>query len=202
MDSMGSLSPEFWSGLSAIAAAFAAAVSAFAVIQAVYLPDRERAKDRSEATHEIMEASAKAVSLFNQALWISKREGNRLEFGELSPRASHLHVALDRLLNRPSLSDGAIITGAGAMQLMDAVIKQEEEYSKARYEFLSRPIIKHMELSEMVVAVTLSRAEVVARYAVNRKWPKWERRFADIASNGLQIPDPIALSSTNPVQTN
>ena len=41
----------------------------------------------------------------------------------LAARADHLRMALDRLLDRPHLTDGAIVAGSGAIRLLEAIMQ-------------------------------------------------------------------------------
>jgi hypothetical protein len=59
-----------------------------------------------------MNAATTAVSIFNQAELVKTGELDRLK--SLAAEAKLVSVALDRLLNRTALTDGAILIGAAA----------------------------------------------------------------------------------------
>jgi hypothetical protein len=120
-----------WEAIGAIATAVATIVALWSSWNAIRMPQRAEERARREATREIILASEEAVAIFE----VSK---GALAFPIAPPdaldtaaaRADHICQTLDRLLNRTSLTDGAIATGAGAMRLMDAVVNAQALHRK------------------------------------------------------------------------
>lgn len=175
-----------WNGVSAVSTAGAMFASLYAIYLAIVAPSRERAKDRSESTHEILRATAEAIDLFEKAKAVRLSSNDLPVLAKLAGQAGHQGVALDRLLNRSSLSDGAIITGAGALQLTTAIIKQYDTYKAATLNGSERPASDELAPLDSMVRNIEDRAQRVADYAVKRRWPKWRQRFLDTAENGLR----------------
>ncbi|THK35656.1 hypothetical protein EHS39_23830 [Ensifer sp. MPMI2T] len=171
---------DLWEAIGAVATAIATIVALWA---AVVVPKKERAEDRSEATHEVLRATAEAVKLFDQALKLSTSDQSAL--GRMAAQARHQSFALDRLLNRTSLSDGAIVTGAGPLQLLEAIARQLETSRPSSQIGFARFVASELSPYEVIVPDVHDRAQRVAKYAVKRKWPGWKRRFNDFANHGL-----------------
>lgn len=172
-----------WDAVGAISTALATIVALIASSFAVYAPVRERAKDRSESTYEVLCAAKEALELFEQASTIIRSDQSSI--AEIGARAGHLRVAIDRLLNRNSLSDGAIVTGAGAIQLMDAIRVQCEESNRPTSSGLARRAPNLLAPYASVSSLVRERGKRVARYAVKRKWPRWRQRYVVMARDGL-----------------
>jgi len=175
-----------WDGINAIATFSAAAIALAATGVAVWLPRWTRLRDRSDTTNEIMGAVGEAIDLFHEA---NRHMGNSTSPGAikvLGAKASYLCTALDRMISRPELTDGAIIVAAGAIQLLGAIEAEAAKYREEKDLRFARMIVSDLTYFVGVVPIILERAQRVAAYAVKRRWPKWRTRFAHIAKEGLR----------------
>ena len=176
-----------WDAISAIAT-FVATATAFAFsLLALKAPGWERSEDRSEFTAEVLEATRDAIRIFQEAAKIA--DSGDAAWERVAARARHTRTALTILLQRPSLTDGGITTGAGALQLLEAVIRQHElTTSPPPSNGLARRISSQLRLAIPIVQDVENRAQRVAAYACTEKWPKWEKRFKSFSENGLMGP--------------
>lgn len=175
-----------WDGINAVATFSATAIALAATGVAVWMPRWTRLRDRSDTTNEIIEATGEAVDLFRDA---TRRMGNATctrTIKLLGAKASYLRVALDRMISRPELTDGAIAVAAGAIQILIAIEAEAAKYRNVNDSKFAPMIVSDLNYFGEVVPVILERAERVAAYAVKRRWPKWRTRFAQIAKDGLR----------------
>lgn len=173
-----------WDAVSAIATFFATVTAFFFSLLALRAPGRARSEDRSEFTSEILSATETAINIFHTAKKISDPRDEAWEL--VAARARHTRVALQILLQRPSLTDGGITTGAGALTLLEAVILQHESNkSPPPSNGFARRVSNELSLATPIVDQVEKRAKEVADYACKRKYPKWKKRFRGIRDNGL-----------------
>lgn len=154
-----------WDAVSAIATLAATLVALWASVNAIRGPERDRRRDRKEATHEIMSATAEVIRIFNEA-WdhISYQDP---ALPELASLADHARLTLDRLISRPSLTDGAIATGVGAMQLAGAVVYSQLALDKGTPEFIGRAFVSAADREE-VARKTMVAAKPVVKIVEDR----------------------------------
>ena len=112
-----------WEAISAVGTVSASFIALFASWLAIRAPEWARAAERKEATDEVVFATREALSLYEFARSLTAPEMGWPTEAVLPMRikAGHLTVTLDRLISRPSLSDGAIATGAGALNIMEVL---------------------------------------------------------------------------------
>lgn len=120
-----------WNAIAAVATAIATAVALWSSWNAIRLPEKERARERRAATREVLRGARGAIVLFRVALKVyGGQTWKSVIARRLRAKALHLHATIDRLLTKPNLSDGAISTGIGAMQ----ILKEVEEASDIFFE--------------------------------------------------------------------
>ena len=177
-----------WSEVWAACTIILALVAAYAATVAVYAPRWQRRRDRSEATAEVLSATREAILLFDEAKMVFARASWRDQASAtLAARADHIHMTLDRLLNRPELSDGTIIAGSGAMRLLEAIMGGRDMiFSGNGGAGFGKLALEVLFPVDPILPVIEERAVRVARHAVKRRWPKWRRRFAAIADQGIR----------------
>lgn len=98
-----------------------------AVFGAAYVADLSQAaallRDRGSAISEVLRATDRAFEVYENAVKKFPFEGSESPTAAgICAEASQVRMTLDRLLSRPTLTDGAIEVGAGAIALMDTVI--------------------------------------------------------------------------------
>lgn len=177
-----------WAEVWAICTVILALVAAYAATVAVYAPRWQRRRDRAEATAEVLSATREAILLFDEAKMVFARASWRDQASALlAARADHLHMTLDRLLGRPELSDGTIIAGSGAMRLLEAIMGGRDMiFSGNGGAGFGKLALEVLFPVDPILPVVEERAVRVARHAVKRRWPKWRRRFAAIADQGIR----------------
>lgn len=112
-----------WNAIGAISTASAAIIALLASWLALKAPEWSRKAERRDATQEVLRAVREALAVYHGAAKLVESKAWPDDLTSLIRiRASHLHATLDRLLNRPSLTDGAIAIGAGAMSVLNAII--------------------------------------------------------------------------------
>lgn len=174
-----------WNAVSALATTAATVAALYTSHVALTAPERQREEERSEATIEVLCASQEAVRLFQRAK-AENKFAKQAEFSKCALLATHQRDALNRLINRTVLTDGAIITGVAAMSLMDAIVNQEN----IRRELFSKPNFA-VRMSDWITsacaveAIVLDRGQRTASYASRKRWPHWEERFKRISEEGL-----------------
>ncbi len=197
-----------WDGISAVATSVAIFIALGTAGLAAWIPRWIKRTDRSDTTHEILSSAGKAIDLFRLAEsrmgFAAQRLSEVIGYGA---KAAYTRVALERLSARAELTDGAIFVAAGAIELLNAVEKEVEKY-KTSEEFggtqedwerlrathnrrFARKILSDLPNFVAVEPIILERAKEVATYAMRRKWPKCQKRFASIAANGLRPPVPV-----------
>ena len=109
-----------WDAVSAVGTLLASAIALLASWLAMKAPEWNKQADRRESTHEVLRATSEALTLFDEAktLAIINNTWSTKPVTSFRIRATHLHETIDRLISRPSLSDGAITIGAGAMSIL------------------------------------------------------------------------------------
>jgi hypothetical protein len=127
-DTHGHLSWQNWDAISAIATAIATFFALGFSYLALTAPERESRRQRRESTLEILRSTDLAFEILGDAedLVEGPRWDDR-ELGKLQAKADHGKRALEQLIQRPSLTDGAIFTGAGAIALMDLILGIEPQ---------------------------------------------------------------------------
>lgn len=178
---------ENWNAVSAVATTLATIVAACAAAIAVLLPQRQRAEDRSEATAEILKSTAHAIAIFEEASDHFELATKNAKLQSFAAKAEFNHIALDRLLSRPSLTDGAIVTGAAGMKLLMGVMQQERSLKLIDKRPTIVEIDDHINPLKPIVDEARKRAVRVASYAVKRRWPGWKRRFLRVSTEGLDV---------------
>lgn len=176
-----------WNGINAVATFLAVLIAIVSTGMAVWLPFQIRLRHRSDTTNEILSAAGDAIDLFREA---NAKLGHGIvstaKVKELGATSAFTRVALDRLISREELTDGAVFVGAGSIELLIAVEREAEKYRQVPQSQFAPQIISDLAYHVEVQPVILKRAKEVASYAVKRKWPKWQDRFASIAINGLR----------------
>jgi hypothetical protein len=177
-----------WSAVAAIGTVCLALVAGYAATVAVYAPRWQRRRNRSEATAEVLSATREAILLFDEAKMVFARASWRdAPSAVLAARADHLHMTLDRLLNRPELTDGAIVAGSGAMRLLEAIMQGRDMiFSGNGGAGFGKLALEVLFPVDPIVPVVEDRAIRVARHAVRWRWPRWRKRFSAIADQGIR----------------
>jgi hypothetical protein len=169
-----------WNGVEAVATIGLILVAAYAATIAVYAPRWQRARERS-ATREAILLFDEAKMVFARASWRDQASAT------LAARADHLHMTLERLLNRPELSESAIVAGSGAMRLLEAIMGGRDMiFSGNGGAGFGKLALEVLFPVDPIVPVVEDRAIRVARHAVKARWPKWRRRFQAIADEGIR----------------
>jgi hypothetical protein len=167
-----------WFG--ALAQGIAAIIAAVAILIAVRVPRREQLQSRTDSTHEVLRATYSALQLFRRA--VDANVGGPEALAPHAAQAAMLRSTLETLGQRPALTDGAVITAAGAKALMNAIVDENRTNAEtvrstpngfARRSSSSLPHAAHVE------ALTAIRAKMVIDYARRKRWPDWKRRFRD-----------------------
>lgn len=175
-----------WNAIGAISTAAAAIIALLASWLALKAPEWSRKAERQDATLEVLRAVKEAVAIYGGA---AESVANKAWPDDLASliriRAMQLHATLDRLLNRPSLTDGAIAIGSGAMSVLAAIIAipnsqeaRERAFSRSHDSKLARfidvvgPAKIVLDSAGQVVEVVQARARKVEDY-LNRRW--WHR---------------------------
>jgi type II secretory pathway pseudopilin PulG len=180
--------PIDWEAVSAIGTIAATLVALFASWLAIRAPEWSRRADRREATSEVLRATGEAIEIYRGAAQLVAEKSWPDDLVTLIRiRADHLYATLDRLIGRPSLTDGAIAVGAGAMSILAAIrnIPSSTETVRevsarggdprfARMVETVRPAKLVLESAADVVEVVERRVERVRAYA-NRRWYHWRR---------------------------
>jgi hypothetical protein len=178
----------FWS-------AAAAVIALVAVLVGIIAPMQTKRRAWSGATAEVLRATEDSLSLFRQACDTFPNACYcDLSVSEIGARAAQFRVALDRLLNRAELSDGAIVTGAGAMQLMDAILEGKQENFAGPANTSVRRAVAALEPARAVVALVEERAGKVARNAIRHWFVGATNKFGRYVHLGL--PGGVRLSHT------
>jgi hypothetical protein len=177
-----------WRAIEAIGTITVALAAVYAALVAIYAPRWQRERNRSEATAEVLSAIREAVLLFDEAKMVFARASWRDSASAvLGARADHLHMTLDRLLNRDGLTDGAIIAGSGAMRLLGAIVAGRDTIFEGNGGAgFGKRALEVLFTVDPILPVVEDRAVRVARFAVKNRWPKWRRRFATIAADGIR----------------
>lgn len=110
----------------ALGAALAVAGAAVTDIQR---QARARAADQASALREVVRAVDDALAVAADLKEFIARGIKDAERAQIAARACQCEATLDRLLNRPVLTDGAISIGAGAMQMMRYIINNKSAYN-------------------------------------------------------------------------
>ena len=136
----------------------------------------------------MLSATREAILLFDEAKMVFARASWRdAPSAVLAARADHLHMTLDRLLNRPELTDGAIVAGSGAMRLLEAIMQGRDMiFSGNGGAGFGKLALEVLFPVDPIVPVVEDRAIRVARHAVRWRWPRWRKRFAAIADQGIR----------------
>jgi hypothetical protein len=172
-----------WEALSAIGSLSAAFVALLASWLALRAPEWNKRGDRREATEEVLHATSEALEIYRGAAdLVNERVWPDDLVTLIRIRAAHLHATLDRLIGRPSLTDGAIAVGAGAMSILAAIqgIPTATETIRAaslrggdprlaRMVETIKPAKLVLDSAADVVTVVETRAARVRTYA-NRRW--------------------------------
>ena len=197
---MAAVPATFWEIVTAIGTAAATMVAALSAYLAVKMPSRIRLVERSERTYEILEATREILVIFVAARKATQT-GSADEIARLAVRARYLVGALDRLVARDSLTDGAIITALGAKTIGEA-IEDEERRRKRPNANVAFARFHKSKLGDYDLAAeeTRERAQKVAKHAVKRKWPEHKKRFSGFAKDGAfpSLPTPPAPPATPP----
>lgn len=205
-----------WDGINAVATFSATAVALAATGVAMWMPRWTRLRERSDTTNEIIIAAGEAVDLFRDAIRHIGRGSSTRIIKELGAKASHLHVALDRMSYRPELTDDAIAVAAGAIQILTAIKEESSnyryhkdskytsqvvstEYHERNISDLDQIYVRDIDYFIEIVPLILEKSQRVAAYAVKRKWPKWRMRFASIEKHGLRPKDFLFDNQQDPV---
>lgn len=177
-----------WSAVAAIGTILLALVAAYAATIAVYAPRWQRRRERAEATAEVLSATREAILLFDEAKMVFARASWRdAASATLAARADHLRMTLDRLLDRPQLTDGAIVAGSGAIRLLEAIMQGRDMiFSGNGGAGFGKLALEVLFPVDPIVPVVEDRAVRVARNAVRWRWPGWRKRFAAIADQGIR----------------
>jgi hypothetical protein len=108
-----------------------------------------------------------------------------VEIGKLCAKAVAQKTALERLISRPELTDGSIVTGAAAMSLLEGVeCVWEVCFSGSGLNLTSRAQ-EEIDYARSMVDVIQDRAKRVAKYAIRQGWPRARHRFQTISDMGL-----------------
>lgn len=168
-----------WDAVSAVGTLLASAIALLASWLALKAPEWNKQADRRESTHEVLRATAEAITLFNEAKALANVDTWPAKpVTSVRIRAAHLHEAMDRLISRPSLSDGAITIGAGAMTILvilSALKTTEELQEKFLIDGLSHNMLpditelpaakRTLGVTQEVVNIVQERMQRVKRYA-------------------------------------
>lgn len=116
-----------WEALAAIATAAATLVALFAAVSALIAPQLEARRQWEESTEEILYAADDAFEIFDATRELLETDWKDEDLAKLQARASCGRGALEQLVRRPSLTDGAVFTGAGAIALLEIVLAVEHK---------------------------------------------------------------------------
>jgi hypothetical protein len=177
-----------WYAVAAVGTIGLTLVAAYAATVAVYAPRWQRRRDRSEATAEVLSAIREAILLFDEAKMVFARASWRdAASATIAARADHIHMTLDRLLNRSELSDGIVVAGSGAMRLLEAIMGGRDMiFSGNGGAGFGKLALEVLFPVDPIVPIVEDRAIRVARHAVKQRWPKWRRRFSAMADQGIR----------------
>jgi hypothetical protein len=173
-----------WSAVGAVGTLLASGIALLASWLALKAPEWNKSADRSESTNEVIKATEEALELYAQARQMVAANGNWASptVITLRTRADHVYQTLDRLVGRPSLTDGAIAVGAGGMSIM-AILRRLDTTEEIRQARLSRasansperigamfvdataPARQSIEATQEIVKVVLERMDRVRKYA-------------------------------------
>lgn len=170
-----------WNAVSAVGSFFASFVALFVAWLALKAPEWSKADDRLQAIHEILAATNEALTIYREAhqlVTVDNKWPKEIVI-PLRIRSTHLYQTLDRLIARPSLTDGPIIVGAGAMSILAVIssLSTTEELrrergkaspqgvagSLARYVDSVTPAKQSLEAAAAVVAVVEERMRRVQK---------------------------------------
>jgi hypothetical protein len=123
-----------WEAVSAVGTLLASLIALFASWLAVKAPEWSKHADWKNSTGEVLKATQGALLIYNEARALTSNN-NVLQsenVKRLRIRADHLKSALEVLLTRPSLSDGAIVLGSGCVSFLAALqnLNTVEEYGR------------------------------------------------------------------------
>ncbi len=111
-----------WNMWSAIATAVATASALLFSLISLGAPARAEKRQRQATTEEVLYASSESLKVFYQVDHLVRSpHWNEEGLKFLKVKADHWRLTLERLIDRPFLTDGAIFTGAGAISLLDIV---------------------------------------------------------------------------------
>ncbi len=109
-----------WGAVGAFGTMSASIIALFASWLAIKAPQWNKNQDRRESTGEVLAAADEALRLYAEAhtMTVGTDKWSTKSVSVLRIKAAHLYETLDRLVGRPSLTDGAIAVGAGAMSIL------------------------------------------------------------------------------------
>jgi hypothetical protein len=126
-----------WSAVSAVGTLLASAIALLASWLALKAPQWSKQADRRESTQEVLAASNEALKLYDEAYALTSDDQKWPTVTVLRIKSIHLHETLNRLIARPSLTDGAITVGAGAMSIL-AMLQSLETVEEIRQKRMAR----------------------------------------------------------------
>ena len=96
-------------------------------------------QDRRESTGEVLVAADEALRLYAEAhtMTVGTDKWSTNPVSVLRIKAAHLYETPDRLVGRPSLTDGAIAVGAGAMSVLH-LLRSLETMEEIRQKKMAR----------------------------------------------------------------
>jgi len=176
----GDLNWQNWDAVGAMATVFATAVALIFSWLALRAPMREGQRQRRESTLEVLRATEAALASFAELEQMVTEPGwDDRKLARQQVKADHGKRALEHLIQRPSLTDGAIFTAAGAIAILDLVLSVESEaalvsiararatgagFEGAVFVEPKRRARERVEDGATVVDVTKDRADRVRRY--------------------------------------
>lgn len=176
----GALNWQNWTALGTLATMFATASALYFSWQALRAPLREAKRQRRESTLEVLRATRETQGLFHDAReLVEASEWNDVSIGKLQAKAGLNRRALEQLIQRPSLTDGAIFTAAGAVELLELILsielesahvaralaaKREGGFPGAVHVNPRQPAVALIKEGDDVLKVTIERAAKVERY--------------------------------------
>lgn len=190
-----------WDAISAIATATGTlGALAFSTL-ALGAPGREARRQRRESTEEILRATDDALEIFESTrVIVDVGPWDDGALGKLQARAFHGQKALEQLIKRPSLTDGAIYTGAGAISLLESILAikhqkeliakmmgamRERQHGLAGRIDAGTPAKQIIAEGLAVVEVTKARAQLV-RIHLDEGWIQRRIRHAKRAGKGTR----------------
>lgn len=182
-----------WDAISAVATAIGTGIALVFSALALWAPAREAERQRRESTLEILRAAEEAFTTFNEAAKVVRiGPWSDAALGKAQARAVHGKAALEQLIQRPSLTDGAIYTGAGAIALLGTILgieHQRDAMTRALLNARARneggavridaglPAKRLLESGDEIMEVTKERAERVRQH-LEETWLDRKRRHA------------------------